>query len=172
MPDGILDVIRGFIDYESDLSRVSYKDSIFIFLSNMARGPINQETLNMWKKGTKREDFSLFPFQKLISEATYDEEGGLKTSSLIASSLIDVYVPFLPLEKEHVEMCIRSEIRRLFGGCVRNSEEKIIKDLSEKIDYEPDDLNLYAVHGCKNLDTKVIMLERMYRCFGDKHHEL
>lgn len=39
--------------------------------------------------------------------------GGLKKSSLIDSQIIDHYVPFLPLEKVHVEQCIEAEMKNL-----------------------------------------------------------
>lgn len=38
--------------------------------------------------------------------------GGLRGSSLIEKSLIDVYVPFLPMEKQHVRQCAENEFRR------------------------------------------------------------
>lgn len=38
--------------------------------------------------------------------------GGLHKSELIQHSLVDHYIPFLPLERHHVELCIRDEIIR------------------------------------------------------------
>lgn len=35
-------------------------------------------------------------------------EGGLKASELISRHMIDHFVPFLPLERRHVIMCVRS----------------------------------------------------------------
>lgn len=35
-------------------------------------------------------------------------EGGLKASELISRHMIDHFIPFLPLERRHVIMCIRS----------------------------------------------------------------
>jgi len=39
--------------------------------------------------------------------------GGLKKSALIDSHVIDHYIPFLPLEKVHVEQCIEAELKAL-----------------------------------------------------------
>lgn len=38
------------------------------------------------------------------------DEGGLHMSDLIDHNLIDHYVPFLPLERIHVEQCIKAEL--------------------------------------------------------------
>lgn len=38
--------------------------------------------------------------------------GGLHQSSLIEKSLIDVYVPFLPMEKKHVRQCAENEFKK------------------------------------------------------------
>lgn len=40
-----------------------------------------------------------------------ENEKGLWHASIIDSYLIDFYVPFLPLEREHVRNCIRAEFR-------------------------------------------------------------
>jgi len=37
----------------------------------------------------------------------------LKKSAIIDSHVIDHYVPFLPLEKQHVEQCIEAELKNL-----------------------------------------------------------
>jgi len=37
----------------------------------------------------------------------------LKKSSLIDSHVIDFYIPFLPLEKDHVIQCIEAELKDL-----------------------------------------------------------
>lgn len=43
-------------------------------------------------------------------------------SQMIDSHIIDHYVPFLPLEKKHVEQCIEAELRHLNKNL--NSEAK------------------------------------------------
>lgn len=39
--------------------------------------------------------------------------GGFKKSAIIDSHIIDHYVPFLPLEKVHVEQCVEAELKNL-----------------------------------------------------------
>lgn len=36
--------------------------------------------------------------------------GGLQMSDLVEHNIIDHYVPFLPLERNHVEMCIKADL--------------------------------------------------------------
>lgn len=38
--------------------------------------------------------------------------GGFHQSHLIQKSLIDVYVPFLPMEKSHVRLCAENEFKK------------------------------------------------------------
>lgn len=42
----------------------------------------------------------------------YSEGGGLHQSRLIEKHLIDVYVPFLPMEKIHVRLCAENEFNK------------------------------------------------------------
>ncbi len=35
--------------------------------------------------------------------------GGLYKAGVVEKSLVDVYVPFLPLERRHVLLCVRQE---------------------------------------------------------------
>jgi len=39
--------------------------------------------------------------------------GGLMKSGLIDSHIVDYYVPFLPLERDHVVKCIEAEFKNL-----------------------------------------------------------
>ena len=45
-------------------------------------------------------------------EYYYTPGGGLHKCHLIEKSLIDVYVPFLPMEKYHVRMCAENEVKK------------------------------------------------------------
>ena len=45
-----------------------------------------------------------------LLKGAYNEVGGLQKSIIIDKSLIDVYVPFLPLEQKHVRQCVEREL--------------------------------------------------------------
>lgn len=59
-----------------------------------------------------REESDLHHFESICQLIAFNLEGGLKSTSLIESSLIDHFIPFLPLEKRHVDECIKAEFNR------------------------------------------------------------
>ena len=64
-------------------------------------------------------------------------KGGLKKTDIIERALIDAAVPFLPLEKRHVMLCIQAEIDK--HNLVDHEEEsRPVKDYTE------DDLSALA----------------------------
>jgi len=67
----------------------------------------------MSKEGLTREETRLFHFESLVERGAFNVEGGFQNSEAIKSSLIDHFIPFLPLEKRHVELCIVEEFRRV-----------------------------------------------------------
>lgn len=48
-------------------------------------------------------------FERIAEMGAYNVIGGLYRSNIIDSHVIDHFVPFLPLEARHVELCIRKE---------------------------------------------------------------
>ena len=54
----------------------------------------------------------LFQLEPLIAAGAFNEAGGLQFSRVIERSLVDVFVPFLPLERSHVKTCVRNELQR------------------------------------------------------------
>ena len=59
-------------------------------------------------------EYKKYPFQlePLIAAGAFNEAGGLQFSRVIERSLVDVFVPFLPLERAHVKTCVRNEFQR------------------------------------------------------------
>ena len=54
-------------------------------------------------------------FEGLITRGAFNEVGGLQHSNVIEKSLVDHFVPFLPMEKRHVKQCILVEAAKLTG---------------------------------------------------------
>ena len=48
----------------------------------------------------------------LISSGAFNEIGGLHKSAIVYHHLIDAYVPFLPLEKNHIKKCVCDYLQR------------------------------------------------------------
>jgi len=151
MPEGMIDGIKPFIDHHQSVEGQNFRKSIFIFLSNTGGRDITKETLKFWTEGKKREDITYRDLEMLVNKGAFNELGGLHRSAVIDSSLIDVYVPFLPLERQHVRMCVEQEAR------VRNitMQEEQIKVVVDSLSYWPQDTQLYSITGCKRVANKM-----------------
>ena len=77
--------------------------------------------------------------------------GGLWHSSLIEKNLVNVYVPFLPLERGHVRLCVIDDLMAKHHGV----HESVINDVLDELQYFPEDLKLYSKSGCKRVSEKV-----------------
>ncbi|OCT57543.1 hypothetical protein XELAEV_18003324mg [Xenopus laevis] len=152
MHPGLIDSIKPFLDYYEQLEGVSYRKSIFIFLSNAGGEIISKLALDFWKNGKKREDINLFEVERQLSLAAFNnKDSGFWHSSLIEKNLIDFFVPFLPLELKHVKMCVRAELRHR-GYEV---DEEIVTKVAKEMTYFPKDENVFSVRGCKVVSTKL-----------------
>ena len=89
--------------------------------------------------------------------STFEEENekGLWHASIIDSYLIDFYVPFLPLEREHVRNCIRAEFRNYNLSTDNNLSYQITDyDIEQIVDehvFEPPGYKKYSSSGCKRV---------------------
>lgn len=77
--------------------------------------------------------------------------GGLQHSEIIKRHLIDVFVPFLPLEKKHVKLCTAAALTR--KGIT--PEEEVVNDIANQLVYYPPETELYSSSGCKKVEQKV-----------------
>lgn len=105
----IFNWIKPVLDYNRKIDGVDYSKCIFIFLSNTGSSSITSITRELWQKGRVREDIELKDFENIIMLGAFNEKGGFHQSEVITGSLIDHYVPFLPMEQQHVKMCILHE---------------------------------------------------------------
>ena len=77
--------------------------------------------------------------------------GGLHQSSVIGSSLIDVYVPFLPLERRHIKLCVEKE------ASDRNLSltDLGLTNILDSLIYWPAELGLFSTSGCKRVANRL-----------------
>lgn len=113
MPPGVFESIASLLDHHTHLNGIDFRRSIFIFLSNTAGVEVSKRLAELMKYGAYRRDTKLHDFEKILELGAYNLDGGLKKAGIIEQSLVDHYIPFLPLEKAHVENCLRAEFRRL-----------------------------------------------------------
>jgi len=164
MPEGMIDGIKPFIDHHENVEGVNFRKAIFLFLSNTGGREITLKTYNFWENGKKREEIQYHDLEELVNMGAFNELGGLHKSSVIEKSLIDVYVPFLPLERSHVKRCIERDV------AARNDSltETQIQEIADELVYWPTDTRLYSTTGCKRVAPKVdLYLEELHGDFQD-----
>ncbi|XP_057337618.1 torsin-1A-like [Microplitis mediator] len=157
MSPGILNVLVPFMEYSTvqifhrgKRVNVETNKAIFIFLSNTGIQEIVETLHHLWQSGKKREEMSLSDFEELVSNGAFNEKGSFYKSDTITTSLIDHYVPFLPLESEHVEKCIEAAFRE--RG--RSPSAQQIQDVMSHVTFIPP-LEIFAKSGCKRIEQKV-----------------
>lgn len=114
MPSGVFESITSLLDYHTHVDGVDFRKAIFIFLTN-AGGDRIARKLNdiMENDGKYRDATKLEDFHEIAEVAAYNVDGGLKDASVIKSGLIDVFLPFLPLERNHIKDCVRAEFKKI-----------------------------------------------------------
>lgn len=153
MPIGVLDALRPFMDHHSIIDGVDMSRALFVLLSNTGGKDITTKTFEAWKLGQKREELRYADFENLILKGAFNEVGGLKKSAIIDRSVIDLYVPFLPLEQQHIRMCARKELKnRAYEG---DDVQEIIQQVLADLSFWPEESKIYSATGCKRVALKV-----------------
>jgi len=154
---GVIDAIKPFIDYHTNVDGVDYRKSIFIFLSNTGGKVIADFTLDHWKLGKSREELTLNDVEHPLSLAAFNEEGGLQKTEMIEKALLDASIPFLPLEKKHVKQCIRHELELNYNDveASRKWTEETVDLIASHILYWPKQSQAFSTSGCKKVDKYV-----------------
>merc|ERR1712228_729593 len=153
---GVLDGVKPFLDHYENIDGVDYRKNIFLFLSNTGGKEITQTALDNWNRGNERESLNVRDLEHLIAAGAFNEAGGLQYSRMIEKNLVDVFVPFLPLERRHVKTCIRNELNRRHVSDTWT--EKMVDNVADQLTYWPSDLKLFSTSGCKRVAQKVDLL--------------
>ena len=103
--------------------------------------------------------FIVFPvmcstMHSALLKGAYNEIGGLKNSVIIDKSLIDVYVPFLPLEQKHVRQCIERELINR-GYELEDIGNDFFEQVLSDLVFWPAETQIYSSTGCKRVSQKV-----------------
>lgn len=154
LPSGVVDSIQPLVDYIDDVDGTKYNKAIFIFLSNTGAEKLNTLAYKMFKEGKERKDLLSKDVEEILIKESYNEQGGLRESSLLRRYSIGVFVPFLPLEREHVKKCIYNEIQT--QNVIPDNLDSLIEEIADEMTFFPDDLRLYSKSGCKGVHDKVI----------------
>ena len=154
MPEGLIDTIKPYIDHYPEINGVDYRKSIFIFLSNSGGNDITRRTLEQWEMGRAREEISHKEMEEVINIGAFNEKGGLWHSSLIEKNLISAFVPFLPLERRHVKLCIRDDLKNKAQPVTK----EILNKVADELLYFPPSNKLFSKSGCKRVSQKVDLI--------------
>ena len=152
MPVGLIDVLKPFLDHHPDIGGVDYRKNIFIFLSNTGGRRINEAALTNWEQGKKREDITIKQMDEIINLGAFNTKGaGFWHTTLIESNLIDYFIPFLPLERSHIKLCVKADLEEK-GHPVTDS---VLNSVADEMLYFPEDTKVFSKSGCKKVSAKV-----------------
>lgn len=165
IPPGVLDAIKPYLDYHDNVDGVDFRSSVFIFISDTGSKAILDKMIELYNNGSKREDLSLSDFEDLIQLGSFNEKGGLQKSDVVSRCVIDHYIPFLPLEQQHVRECIKDAFRNKGAGDVSNDD---IQEVMRDVSFGPEKSKLFSKSGCKRIVQKVsVVLEKKRRKYGE-----
>ncbi|XP_053399654.1 torsin-1A-like [Mercenaria mercenaria] len=156
---GLIDTIRPFIDYYDHVDGIDYRQFLFFFLSNTGGDAIAEHVLLNSEQGKDRRKLSLKEMEEVVRVASFNDTNGLMHSSIVKNSLITAYVPFLPLERVHVEKCI---VDRLFAKGFYEYEYQVDQEtvgaIANELLYFPIDTRLFSTTGCKRVMEKIDLI--------------
>ncbi|XP_010876595.4 torsin-1A [Esox lucius] len=152
MPLGLIDSIKPYLDYYETLDDISYRQAIFIFLSNSGGENIMQVALDFWRAGKDREEIELKDLEMALSLSVFNNKNsGFWHTSLIDKNLVDFFVPFLPLEYKHLVQCGMAEMDALGLKPNHTLVDQVVRDMT----YFPKSEKIFSVKGCKTISSKL-----------------
>ncbi|KAL0965238.1 hypothetical protein UPYG_G00278580 [Umbra pygmaea] len=152
MHPGLIDCIKPYLDYYEKLDGVSYRQAIFIFLSNSGGENIMQVALDFWRAGRGREEIELKHLETALSLSVFNnKQSGFWHTSLIDKNLVDFFIPFLPLEYKHLVQCGMAEMAAKGLEPNYNLSDQVARDMI----FFPKSEKIFSVKGCKTISSKL-----------------
>ncbi|VBB28557.1 unnamed protein product [Acanthocheilonema viteae] len=153
MPAKVIDALKPFLDHYEHLESVDFRKKIHdlnYICSNSGSNEIAQKALQHYQDGKIRETITLKEMEDVVMASAFNTEGGLKMSELISAHLIDHFVPFLPLERRHILLCIRDY---MLSHEFTPTDERITA-IADSLQYFPKTNPIYSSSGCKRVAQK------------------
>lgn len=108
--------------------------------------------LEAWRSRRDREEIRLQELAPLISQALLDNpRHGFWRSGILEEQLLDVVVPFLPLQRHHVRHCVFNELDQL--GL--EPREEVVQAVLDSTTFFPEEEQLFASNGCKLVASRL-----------------
>ncbi|PAA91111.1 hypothetical protein BOX15_Mlig029178g3 [Macrostomum lignano] len=158
MPHSLLDVLKPFVDYHEHINGIDYRRAIFIFLSNSGSELIMRRMVELKRSGHDRSDTSnMAKFDHLLSEHVYsDNSSALRSSALLQHHLVSRFIPFLPLERDHVIGCIKDYLKA--SQPAHTGEKDLVDRVLNELPFVPNDERFFSSAGCKRIVDKTLMV--------------
>lgn len=170
---GVLDALKPYMDYHQSVDGVDFRKAIFVLLSNTGGRDITDFALKVWQMGRSRLSIRYADLEPLVSSGAFNEDhirrrkgheadgrdggggggGGLYHSAIIDHNLVDLYVPFLPLEIGHVRQCVVKELR--LRGLPEENHRVLADQVVDQLTFWPPDQGVFASSGCKRIAPRV-----------------
>ncbi|RVE66029.1 hypothetical protein OJAV_G00122530 [Oryzias javanicus] len=162
MHPGLIDSFRQHLDSYDELDGVSFRKSIFIFLSTAGEERIVQTALDFWKAGRDREEIDLKDIETSLYRSIFNDKSDFFRSTLIYKSLLTVFVPFLPLEYPHVVQCAVAEMKTRASEGEGPPDLDVANQIASDRLYFPKSERVFAVNGCKMIRQAVLLHARSH----------
>ncbi|KAI4578452.1 hypothetical protein MJG53_011307 [Ovis ammon polii x Ovis aries] len=150
---GLLEALRPHLECQAPSNRrAESKRTIFLFLSNLGGNIINEVVLNLLKAGQSREEVRMEHLEsRLQAEIVASTDSGFGHSRLVKENLIDLFIPFLPLEFRHVRLCARDA----FLSQDLLYTEEALDEIARMMVYVPKEEQLFSSQGCKSISQRI-----------------
>ncbi|NXA42115.1 TOR3A protein, partial [Eudromia elegans] len=149
---GLLDALKPFLAHCDNKGQAGNQRCIFLFLSNVGSNTINEVTLDFRRAGRPREEIPAELLeQRLRQELRQSADSGDAHHHFLEESLIDVFVPFLPLERCHVKLCARDAF--LARGLPYT--EAALDEVANMMAFVPEEERLFSAQGCKSVSQRI-----------------
>ncbi|KAM5294928.1 torsin-3A [Glossophaga mutica] len=126
--------------------------TIFLFLCNLGGDAINEVALELLRAGRPREEVAMGHLEpRLQAELAASTDSGFGRSRLVTENLIDLFVPFLPLEYRHVRLCARDAF--LSRGLPPT--EEMLDEIAGMMVYVPKAEQRFSSQGCKSIAQRI-----------------
>ncbi|XP_078812061.1 torsin-1A-like isoform X2 [Oryzias latipes] len=180
MHPGLIDSIQPYLEYYDKVVGVSYRKSIFIFLSNAGGEIIVQTALDFWRARRDRKEIDLKDlktsvslsifnndqsewmylqgfdlWQELLSNLFFFFPGDSFCTTFIYENLVDFFVPFLPLDYSHVVQCAMADMKTRTSEGEGPPDLNVAKQVAHDWLYFPKQERVFAVKGCKTIESKL-----------------
>ncbi|XP_062515439.1 torsin-1A-like [Corticium candelabrum] len=146
--DGIVSLLSGT---DRNDKGIDMRRSIFLFISNAGGQEINDYVTHVYNSGRSRESILVGDMEHVIGQVKHK---GAWFQSLIDANVIDLYVPFLPMERKHVMLCAKADMER--KGYVYSMTD--LERIADEMSYFPEQSSLFSESGCKKVSSRIDLI--------------